>query len=197
MPPFIYLNGYPGVGKLTVAKELCKLLPHSKVVDNHLLIDPVAAVFDRTAEEYRPLRQVLRRAVLTSIATAKSTEDVTFIFTDSQSSNSLGRSSAADYQNAAATRGSLFIPIVLTCDSEENLKRASGGGRGSSDTKLTDLDTLRDIREKEDLFRFEDDNQMDLDITCLPPSEAAAKILQHVVRVLGKVSDGEKNEILN
>ena len=22
MPPFIYINGYPGVGKLTVAKEL-------------------------------------------------------------------------------------------------------------------------------------------------------------------------------
>jgi hypothetical protein len=32
-----------------------------KVVDNHLLIDPAAAVFDRTAEEYRPLRQVLVR----------------------------------------------------------------------------------------------------------------------------------------
>jgi len=38
-----------------------KLLPKAKVVDNHLLIDPAAGVFDRTDEEYRPLRQVLVR----------------------------------------------------------------------------------------------------------------------------------------
>ena len=36
-----------------------KLLPKAKVVNNHLLIDPAAAVFDRTDEEYQPLRQAL------------------------------------------------------------------------------------------------------------------------------------------
>ena len=36
-----------------------KLLPKAKLVNNHLLIDPAAAVFDRTDEEYQPLRQAL------------------------------------------------------------------------------------------------------------------------------------------
>lgn len=65
MRPFIYRNGYPGFGKLTVAEELSKLIPLSKVFDNHLLIDPVAAIFERDMEEYQPLhRQLVRRLVL-------------------------------------------------------------------------------------------------------------------------------------
>ncbi|KAI0388383.1 hypothetical protein F5Y17DRAFT_222191 [Xylariaceae sp. FL0594] len=184
-PPFIYINGYPGVGKLSVAKELCKLLPRAKVVSNHLLIDPAAAIFDRTAEEYQPLRQALRREVLKSIAAAKSTRDVTWIFTDQQSSSESGSSSARDYQNAAAMRdGSPFVSVILLCELDENLKRAAAGkdrGNGSNNTKLTDLDMLRDIREREDIFHFEDDYELELDVTHLSASEAASKIYEHIL----------------
>ncbi|KAK3945477.1 hypothetical protein QBC46DRAFT_250246 [Diplogelasinospora grovesii] len=185
MPPFIYINGYPGVGKLTVAKELSKLLPKAKVINNHLLIDPVAAVFDRTAEEYQPLRQVLRREVLTSLATSTSTRDVTWIFMDQQSSSNLGSSSTRDYQNAAAVRGSPFISIILHCELDENLKRATGEDRGKdANTKLTDLGILRSIREREDIFHFKDEYELELDITRLSPSEAAAKIHDHISKTL-------------
>lgn len=57
--PFIYINGFPGVGKLTIATELQKLLPSSKVINNHLLIDPVAAIHERSDPEYQPLRKAL------------------------------------------------------------------------------------------------------------------------------------------
>ncbi|KAK2028999.1 hypothetical protein LX32DRAFT_673173 [Colletotrichum zoysiae] len=181
MPPFIYINGYSGVGKLTVAKELSKMLPKAKAFSNHLLIDPAAAVFDRTAEEYQPLRQVLRREVLTSIATAKSTRDVTWIFTDQQSSSDVGSSFARDYQNAARLRGSPFISIILHCDLEENLARATGVDRGKgSNTKLTTPDILRSIREREDIFRFRDEYELELDVTQLSPIEAAARIRDHI-----------------
>ncbi|KDN69430.1 hypothetical protein CSUB01_05347 [Colletotrichum sublineola] len=185
MSPFIYINGYPGVGKLTVAKELSKLLPKAKVFSNHLLIDLAAAVFDRPAEEYQPLRQALRREVLTSIATAKSTREVTEIFTDQQSSSNLGSSSARDYQNAASIRGSPFISVVLHCELEQNLTRAAGGDRDKGfNTKLTDPDILRSIREREDIFRFQDEYELELDVTQLSPGEAAAKICDHVAAVL-------------
>ncbi|KAK1766698.1 hypothetical protein QBC33DRAFT_83827 [Phialemonium atrogriseum] len=49
MLQYIYINGYPGVGKLTVAKELEKLIPGSKIYHNHLLIDPVAPLVERTS----------------------------------------------------------------------------------------------------------------------------------------------------
>lgn len=144
---------------------------------------------------FSPLPQ--RRAVLSSIATAKSTADVTFIFTDSQSSSSLGRSAAADYHDAAATRGSPFISVILSCDLGENLKRAAGGDRGNgSNTKLTDLDVLRDIRDKEDILHLKDENGLDLDITNLSHGDAAGVIYQHVVKVLERISGGDNRQIL-
>lgn len=39
--PHIWINGFPGVGKLTVARELQRLIPGSILVDNHQLIDVV------------------------------------------------------------------------------------------------------------------------------------------------------------
>lgn len=180
-----------------------KLFPKAKIVSNHLLIDPVAAVFDRTAEEYQPLRRVLvstapiptssasisdtvlqRKEVLKSIATARSTSDVTWIFTDQQSSDDLGSSSARDYQDAAAVRGSPFVSIILHCGLDENLKRAAGGDRGiGSNTKLTNLGILRSIREGEDIFHFRDEYELELDVTLLSPSEAASEIHHHITKV--------------
>ncbi|KAH7002155.1 hypothetical protein EDB80DRAFT_867163 [Ilyonectria destructans] len=187
MHPFIYINGYPGVGKLTVAKELCKLLPKAKLVSNHLLIDPVAAIFERTMEEYQPLRQLLRRQVLKSIATSISARDVTWVFTDQQSSSTLGSSAARDYQEAAVVRASPFISIILHCELNENLKRAAGGDRDNgSNTKLTDQGILRSIREREDIFQFHDEYELVLEVTHLSPSEAATKIYEHIGRVFQK-----------
>ena len=126
-----------------------------------------------------------RREVLTFIATATSTRDVTWIFTDQQSSSNLGSSSAREYQNAASVRGSPFISIILHCQLEENLKRATGEDRGKgSNTKLTDLDILRSIREREDIFRFQDEYELELDVTQLTSSEAAAAIHDHIGTVL-------------
>lgn len=41
------------------ARVQSKLLPNAKAVSNHLLIDPAAAVFERTDEAYQPLRREL------------------------------------------------------------------------------------------------------------------------------------------
>lgn len=54
---FIYINGYPGVGKLTVAEELKNIIPLSEVIDNHSLIDPVAREYERWMPEYYPMRK--------------------------------------------------------------------------------------------------------------------------------------------
>jgi len=62
-PPWIYINGYPGVGKLTVAHALARALESrsrsARVYHNHLLIDPVGAIVERDAPEYRALRSEL------------------------------------------------------------------------------------------------------------------------------------------
>lgn len=178
--PFIYINGYPGVGKLTIANELSKLIPNSKVVDNHLLIDPAAAVLDRSDPEYQDLRKTIRQGVLDKIATTKSTKDVTFIFTDQQSSNELGAMVAKEYQDAAFKRGCRFITVVLKCDLKENVRRMEGESRvGATKTKLKDAHVLKKIRDAEDICSFGGPNELKLDVTDLTPEKAAQKINEH------------------
>ena len=40
-------------------QDIRELIPGSKVVDNHHLIDPVAMVFERRMPEYQPLRKLV------------------------------------------------------------------------------------------------------------------------------------------
>ncbi|EWG41498.1 hypothetical protein FVEG_03601 [Fusarium verticillioides 7600] len=91
MPCFIYINGYPGIGKLTIAKELQQLLPDSKVYHNHLLIDPIDALVERSSPGYHEMRTGLRRYVLNEIATSECTKDKTWIFTDAREVTAPGR----------------------------------------------------------------------------------------------------------
>lgn len=39
--PYIWINAFPGVGKLTTARQLHSLIPNSVLIDNHMLIDVV------------------------------------------------------------------------------------------------------------------------------------------------------------
>ncbi|UOH79424.1 hypothetical protein LQV05_000429 [Cryptococcus neoformans] len=54
----ILINGYPGVGKVSMAKQLSKLLPNSRVFDNNFMGD-AARLFDKRSEleAYNALRQ--------------------------------------------------------------------------------------------------------------------------------------------
>lgn len=90
MPPYIYINGCPGIGKLTIAKELEKLVLNSKVYHNHLLIDPIASLVDRDSPHYHDIRTSFRRHILNTIANLK------------QQCNSLGSSLIRDLQTLLA-----------------------------------------------------------------------------------------------
>ncbi|KAK1674552.1 hypothetical protein BDP55DRAFT_729575 [Colletotrichum godetiae] len=183
---FIYINGYPGVGKLTVANALSKLISGSRVFHNHLVIDPVTAMLDRDdAESYNDLRTSFRKHALDSIATHPALAGKTFIFTDARESSPLGSGAARDHKAAAERRGVPFISVVLRCELNENVKRLAGrryvGGDGAtSNTKLTDGKILRKVRDMETIFEFGDENEMCLDVTTLGSEDAARLILQHV-----------------
>ena len=203
MAQYIYINGFPGVGKLTVAKELQKLIPNSKVYHNHLLIDPIAAAVDRGSPQYDAMRTDLRRYILNMLATSKATRDVSFIFTDSRGSTEAGRMAVKDYQDAAIKRGVPFISVILTCELEENVRRIVGPERCVGSTKLVDSEILQDIRQQERIFRFEDAEELELDTTSLSPREAAYSIREHVEKVArnglsevrGRGDDIEPNQV--
>ncbi|KAL8722297.1 MAG: hypothetical protein Q9225_001202 [Loekoesia sp. 1 TL-2023] len=157
-----------------------QLLPQTKLLDNHQLIDPVAAVYERGMPEYQGLRRYVRKGILDSIATSQSLRDVTWIFTDSQSSGEVGATAVADYIHAAQTRGSLLISVILTCDGDENVRRMTSKQRGK--TKLNDVSILLDIRRDEDLYRFGGKAELELDVSQLSVASAAQTIAEFITK---------------
>jgi hypothetical protein len=184
MPCFVYINGYPGIGKLTIANELQQLLPNSKVYHNHHLIDPIDALVERSSPGYHEMRTGLRRYILNEIATSQYTKDKTWIFTDAREASTAGEMGAKDYEAAAGKRGVSFISIVLECEIEENITRAINPTRVVSiGAKLTDENILRPILENETIYRFGNENELVLDVTNLSPKEGALRIKEHVDRL--------------
>lgn len=93
-------------------------------------------------------------------------QDITFIFTDSRSSVELDSSAAREYEASAKERGCPFISIILSCRLEENTRRLCSVGRGGSrNTKLTDLEVFRTVRETEDIYHFGGPMELELDVT--------------------------------
>lgn len=118
-----------------------------------------------------------RRVVLDSIATSESTREITWIFTDQQSSDETGASAAQDYAAAAQARQSPFVSIILTCDLEENVRRLTFASRGGeSNTKLTDVNILHHIRDTEDIYHFGGELEVEIDVTHKAPDVVAREI---------------------
>ncbi|EPS35736.1 hypothetical protein H072_10854 [Dactylellina haptotyla CBS 200.50] len=184
----IFINGYPGTGKLTVAKELQKILPYSKVFDHHLLIDAARATFSQSDPEYQVLRKAFRTTLLDSINSATAEHASTqWIFTECQSNSHIGTSISHEYLAAAQRRSSQFVSIILTCSLEENLKRISHPTRKTTPRrKLTNREVLKAIRDEEVIHKFGDwigVRELVVDVTKLEPEEAAVVIKNFLEKI--------------
>lgn len=62
----VLLNGFPGTGKLSIARELQSRLPdvETRLIDNHLIIDAAEAIHPGRGPEHKALRSRLRRTIL-------------------------------------------------------------------------------------------------------------------------------------
>ncbi|KAI1003524.1 hypothetical protein K3495_g4683 [Podosphaera aphanis] len=183
--PFIYINGWPGSGKHTTAKALERhLAGKARVVHNHLHIDLAGAIVPRTSPEYYHLRQRLRDVYFQTLAAASETFDYIYIFTDSQTNDPVGREVTVHYANAASERGCTFIPVVLVCEEEENLRRLRSqerltlakGGKGL----LLDTDLLKGFRGQGEILRWPCKELLVIDVTHIGVAEVVLKIIKHL-----------------
>lgn len=62
--PVVWINGFPGSGKLTVATAIAGMDRTAIVLDNHQLIDPVEEWFERSHPSYQDERPLFRQAAL-------------------------------------------------------------------------------------------------------------------------------------
>ena len=170
----VYLYGPPGVGKLTVARELVGLTGF-KLFHNHLTVNLVKSVFPFNSEPYVRLMRQFRRDMLAEAA--RSGVDLVFtgvyIGTEEQF-EAIQRIVEPIYGAGASV---LFVQLV--CDYEVWLARVTNESRLAQD-KLTDPERAVGLFEGRDPFASMPlAPTLRIDTTHLPPSEAAAQIVRH------------------
>jgi hypothetical protein len=195
--PIIHINGFPGTGKLTIAREVVTILHEHfaasgsgeqvKLVHNHLMINPADAVLHRTQPGYQKLRKALRDAVFSTLKNEPATFTTVYLFTDWQSGDDVGTEVCKDFQSMAHERGCDFIPITITCGQVENIARLRDSDRELWH-KLTDAELLVRFREQlhpPPVYRFENlETRLEFDVTDLSALQAAEHIVRHVLAYL-------------
>jgi hypothetical protein len=123
----ILLMGFAGTGKYTIGRGLSELTG-AKLVDNHLINNPIFTVVDADGVHQLPapvwdkVKQI-RRLVYDSIREF-SPPNLSFIFTmELRQNNPADHFSFVELKKLARARGSLFVPFRLVCDVEELCRR--------------------------------------------------------------------------
>lgn len=174
MTAVIHINGWPGCGKLTIARALAGKIG-AKVIDNHSVINAADALFDRADPANRALRDTVRRAVFEAAHQLPASTPI--IFTNALGDGPRDRAVFADYQAFAAARDVPWVSVVLDVDPAENARRLASAGRAQM-MKLTDAAKLTALRRTETLLRPA--GCIELDVTHLSPDEAADAILEAI-----------------
>jgi hypothetical protein len=181
-PFLLLLNGFPGVGKLTIARNLLNLLapastdhstpstgPKIRLLDNHLLIDPVSAIEpERTASHYS-LRRSFRELAFSAIKSLPG--DMVILMTSCLSDTEEGRSQFAEVLAVAEGRGCPMVVLNLVCGVEENGRRVEceerrGSANGVEKGKLTDRALLERFRAEYELLDLEKLEEAGIKLIC-------------------------------
>ncbi|KAK2729109.1 hypothetical protein CKAH01_10548 [Colletotrichum kahawae] len=146
--PVIWINGFPGTGKLTIATQLVRLIGKDRAVliDNHQLIDNVK--LPRRHPQYWEARALERQKAFRAYVLAPHMQHKTIIFTDFQTDSDNGTDTSLEYLEAAFRAGRPFLPVSLTCSESENIRRVTNPARcwteaGGQKNKLTNAFVLR------------------------------------------------------
>lgn len=172
----IHLNGWPGVGKLTVARLLSQRL-QARLIDNHLLHDVAIQCTGLTDPQRWPLYEVVRAAAYGVLARRPISE--TLVMTNALCVNAPREQEAWRHVvDLAVERGVPLVPVVLTAELEENMRRVQSDDR--SRRKLTDPDVLRTFHQTDHIQKPDVPELLEIDTTHLAPIDTAIAIGNYV-----------------
>ncbi|MCM3901095.1 MAG: AAA family ATPase, partial [Pyrinomonadaceae bacterium] len=164
----IFLHGLPGVGKLTVARELA-VITGFKLFHNHLTVDLVTSVFEFGSEHFVELRE---KIWLDVFAQAGKAGLGGLIFTFAPEST-VRDSFITEARSTVEANGGEVLFVELTCSREELERRLTSQSRQGFG-KLNSLELFRELTSK-GVFNNPGipSSVLSLDITTLAPGEAA------------------------
>ena len=190
LPTIFYLIGPPAVGKYTIGKELAALTG-ARLIDNHSIANVIFQVLDQ--DGIKPLPKgvwkrvgVVRRAVLDTLIHL-SPKYLSFIFTNYLRGDDEVEAAIFEEMVALAEiRGSRFVPVVLSCRTEEVVRRV---GQPSRRERMKLLDPVQAASMNEGPpFGTSHPNLLRLDVTEIAPEESALRIVAWAGRFQRDVS---------
>lgn len=171
----IFLHGLPGVGKLTVARELAQLTGFP-VFHNHLAVDLVGSVFEFGSPPFVELREKVWLAVF-SQAVAARLDGLIFTFAYDRT---VRGGFINEVRKIVETDGGEVIFVELKCSAEELERRIADPSR----QKFGKLISVEQFRALGESGAFVDPGipagRLVVETTELPASEAARQIADNL-----------------
>jgi len=186
----VVLNGFPGAGKFTILKHAKELLPANKMclLDNHLLIDPVQAIFPDRSPEHYELRRKLREPVFESLSRLAQEDHVVLMTACLADDND--RDAAFFQEHLAMVRGT-NVPLFWVnthCDQAVLEQRVRIPERcQSTKTKLTEVGVLRKLVREHRLIQPREsvDGSVRLFVESLDVSGAMEMSVSRLMDIVG------------
>lgn len=168
----IFIYGYPGTGKLTVANELSKITKY-KVFHNHLTINLISNIFNFGSIGFIKLRE---KIWLETFKTASEENMTGLIFTFSFE-KTVSRNFISNIKQCLDPKDQILF-IELYCDNENLRKRIEASSR-SKIGKLSSYDKLKTLIEN-DIYYDPDieDYVYKIDNSNLNPGDVSELIIE-------------------
>ena len=169
----IFIYGPPGVGKLTVARELARATAF-KVFHNHVSIDCAETVFDFGTPPFGRVIEKIRMAVFEEAAREGVSLIFTFAYACPEDTPFVER-----ICEAVGQLGGRVCLVRLICD-REVLERRLPHPERARVGKMASLETLREVAGRYDIFSpVPGRESLNVDNTALAPAEVAELIVRH------------------
>jgi predicted kinase len=177
MSLIVHINGYPGVGKLTVGRALAEAIG-GRLVDNHSIYNLAFALTEPKSAAYfetlRAVRAIAFRRVL------ELPPEVPVVMTNAHMIDSDWGNENWDAVIALArSRGAKLAVVVLDVDAEENDRRIAAPERAAK-RKLQDPAKFTANRAGRPLIDRGGDFTLRFDTTALTAQETTAKVIAWV-----------------
>ena len=176
----IYLIGFPGTGKRTIAAKIAEETG-AVLLDNQLINRPIFTVIPRGVPPAQRVWDNIGRvwAAVLDTMTHDSPPEWSFVMTNVLlESDPDDRSWYGSVESAAVARKARFVPVRLHISVEENARRIISPERAQH-LKIMDPEAPARLAAGPGILRVEHPNLLDLDVTGLTPQDAAARILKH------------------
>lgn len=170
----IFLFGMPGVGKLTVARELSNLTGF-KLFHNHLTVDLVTSLFEFGSESFINLRE---KIWLETFSEAIKSDFAGLIFTFAPE-NTVPEDFPDKVKKLLEENGGNVVFIELKCEMEELEKRLMNSSREKFG-KLNSLELFRQLHSQGVFDKPKITADFSVDITNLSPDETAKMIRDYL-----------------